>query len=116
MWSRFEADAEARFILTDLVLAEVVSFIQRRSPLPRAEARDAATLEASRILGSWRATVVVPTLEEIVAAVEEQRDFADPTVGFVDCVSFAVMRRVRARTAFTFDRQRFAAAGFTVVP
>ena len=40
--------------------------------------------------------------------------YADQRVTFTDCVSFAIMRRRRIRTAFTFDRH-FEARGFEVI-
>jgi predicted nucleic acid-binding protein len=40
--------------------------------------------------------------------------FADQRIGLTDCVSFAIMRRHKIRTAFTFDRH-FRLAGFRVI-
>jgi uncharacterized protein len=42
------------------------------------------------------------------------RKYADQGVSFTDCVSFAIMRRHKIRTAFTFDRH-FKLAGFNVI-
>ncbi len=58
----------------------------------------------------------MPTQDEIVAALDEHGRFVDPSVGFVDCTSFAIMRRLGIQRAFTFDRRHFQAAGFAVVP
>jgi predicted nucleic acid-binding protein len=38
----------------------------------------------------------------------------DQSIGFVDCLSFALMRRHRIPAAFTFDRH-FELAGFPLV-
>jgi len=37
--------------------------------------------------------------------------YADQRISFIDCVSFAILRRHRIRTTFTFDR-RFKLARF----
>jgi predicted nucleic acid-binding protein len=42
------------------------------------------------------------------------RKFADQGMSFTDCVSFAIMRRRRIRTVFTFDRH-FQQAGFRLL-
>jgi len=42
------------------------------------------------------------------------RKYADKEISFTDCVSFAIMRRVGIRTAFTFDRH-FRDAGFQII-
>lgn len=43
------------------------------------------------------------------------RRFSDQAFSYVDGTSFALMRRLKVRDAFAFDRH-FAAAGFTRVP
>lgn len=96
----------------------MVTHVQRRlqaEGLGRAEARSRAVAEGRRLVGSPRTTLVAPAPDEIAAALEEQEAFPDPRVGLVDCASFVVMRRLRIRTAFTFD-QDFRAAGFDVFP
>lgn len=42
-------------------------------------------------------------------------NFADPQLGFVDAVSFAVMRRLDLNEAFTYDRH-FDLLGFSRLP
>jgi len=42
--------------------------------------------------------------------------YDDQSFSFTDCTSFALMRALDAREAFTFDRSDFAAAGFTLIP
>jgi predicted nucleic acid-binding protein len=52
--------------------------------------------------------------EDELDALRWMRKYADQRVTFVDCVSFALMRRHRIRAAFTFDRH-FKQAGFEVI-
>ena len=58
--------------------------------------------------------ILFSTLEDEMDAVSLMKKFADKQIGFTDCVSFAIMRRQRILTAFTFDRH-FRHAGFRVI-
>jgi predicted nucleic acid-binding protein len=58
--------------------------------------------------------VLRSTRDDELEALRWMRKFADQQVSFTDCVSFALMRRHRIRTAFTFDRH-FKLAGFEVI-
>ena len=58
--------------------------------------------------------VVASTRDDEIAALQWMRKYADQSVSFTDCVSFAIMRRLKIRTAFTFDRH-FRLAGFDVL-
>jgi uncharacterized protein len=44
------------------------------------------------------------------------RRYDDQTFSFTDCTSFAVMKNLELKEAFTFDRRDFAAAGFVPLP
>jgi uncharacterized protein len=58
--------------------------------------------------------VVPSTLDDEVAAIRWMRKYADKEIGFTDCISFAMMRRLGIRRAFTFDRH-FHDAGFQIL-
>ena len=58
--------------------------------------------------------VLPSSREDELEALRWMRKFADQRISFTDCVSFALMRRRRIRTAFTFDRH-FRLAGFEVI-
>ena len=58
-------------------------------------------------------TILPSTRADELAALQWMHKFADQDVSFTDCVSFALMRRNRIRTAFTFDRH-FLLAGFRI--
>ena len=59
-------------------------------------------------------TVVQSTRADEEQALRWMRKYADQRVGFTDGISFAIMRRLRITTAFTFDRH-FRLAGFRAV-
>lgn len=110
--------SDVRFVVTELILAEVVHWFRaslRDAGASAAQARDSAVNEGRRVVSSWRTILSVPTVDEAIAALEEQEGLADPKVSYVDCVSFAVMRRLGVREAFTFDRH-FREAGFRIIP
>ena len=58
--------------------------------------------------------VLPSTRHDEIEAIRWMRKYADKEVSFTDCISFAVMRRVGIRAAFTFDRH-FRDAGFQIV-
>ena len=58
--------------------------------------------------------VLSSTRNDEVEAIRWMRKFADKEISFTDCISFAMMRRVGIRTAFTFDRH-FRDAGFQII-
>jgi uncharacterized protein len=58
--------------------------------------------------------VLRSTREDEMEAIGWMRKYADHKISFTDCVSFAMMRRLGIRTAFSFDRH-FREAGFQVI-
>ena len=67
------------------------------------------------LFGAENIEVLYSTRDDEVEALRWMRKYADKEISFTDCVSFAIMRRNRIRTAFTFDRH-FHDAGFKVIP
>ena len=98
-----------RCLTSNFVLDEALTLLGRRVSYPFAAER-AASWWGSEVL-----TIVRPGERDELVAIDHFRKFADQGVSFTDCVSFALMRRNRVRTAFTFDRH-FAAAGFEAWP
>lgn len=115
-WDLIER-AGAAIFTTGYVVAEAVTFMQRAVTRAHgaSSGRRFAADSARFILGSRRTTVLRVSLEDEIRAVDELAGFPDPKVGYVDCLSFAVMRRERIREAFSFD-EHFRAAGFDVTP
>lgn len=105
-WPRLQ---RRRLFTTDLVLVETVTLLDRR-----AGAGPAATA-GRELYGSPSLSVVSPTIEQQVAALDLLEQYSDQRVGFADCVSFVVMREMGIKEVFAFDRH-FAAAGFTLWP
>jgi uncharacterized protein len=58
--------------------------------------------------------VLASTRDDEIEAIRWMRKYADKDISFTDCISFALMRRLGFRTAFTFDRH-FRDAGFQVI-
>jgi len=80
--------------------------------------RQAGFIEAANRVADLYASptidILFSTREDELDAVRLMKKFADQQIGFTDCVSFAIMRRQRIATAFTFDRH-FRDAGFRII-
>jgi hypothetical protein len=106
-WAKLEASGE-QVVTSDSVVAETISLLGRNTG-PK------AAVQAGRFLHNWNELIVLrATREDEEAALELLGKFADQSIGFVDCLSFALMRRYRIPMAFSFDRH-FTLAGFQLV-
>lgn len=95
---------------TDLVLSELATYVKR------AGAPEIAVERAADLLGSRVVKIEPITDEDRQAALRLFRKFRDqPGVSWCDCMSFAVMKRLRTRRAFAFDGD-FDRAGFEFWP
>jgi hypothetical protein len=103
-WARLKGSNE-QIVTSDSVFVETISLLGRKvSPL--------AAMEAGRFLQGWnKLTILRATRDDEAVALGLLGKFADQSVGFVDCLSFALMRRHRIATAFSYDRH-FVLAGF----
>ena len=90
------------------VIAELASLLGRQVGLLEAADR------VADLYGSPIIDVLQSSREDELEALRWMRKYADQRITFTDCVSFALMRRHRIRTAFTFDRH-FKLAGFEVI-
>lgn len=98
-----------RFVMTDLILSEVVT---------RARARGSAAAAAAAgrdYLASRRFEVLFVDAPIVSSSLARLEQFADKRLSLTDCVSFEVMDRLGLLRAFTFDRD-FRDCGYDVVP
>jgi predicted nucleic acid-binding protein len=103
------AKARDRFVTTQLVLAETVTYLRRRGGWEPSRLAGAAILESPLI------EVVGLDGEQLAATWREFVRNPDPKLSLCDAASFIVMRDRNLRRAFTLDRH-FADAGFEIVP
>lgn len=99
----------ARFLLTNLVLAEVVTRLR-----VRADARTAAGA-GRKLLDSARYEVLFADEPLIKGGLARIEQFQDKRLSLTDSVSFEVMDRFRLPAAFAFDRD-FRDCGYRMVP
>ncbi len=99
------ATARYRLVTSGSVLAETFTLLGRRAGFPFA-----ATV-ARTILDSPSFTVHWSDADTAAQALTYFTKFADQSVSWVDCESFALMRTSRITRAFSFDRH-FDDAGF----
>ena len=92
-------------VTTNLVLAEV------GNGLARTALRNEVVWLIETLYREPCATVVCVTADQMVSGVELYRDRQDKLWGLVDCVSFALMRKMGIQDAFTADHH-FEQAGF----
>ena len=108
IWQQLASSSE-RLATTNLVIAEYLTLLARRTTPAFAAERGKA------LYGSDALAVLRPTEAEETQAILLMEKLGPSGVGFVDCVSFAIMQANSIRTAFTFDHH-FVAAGFQVLP
>ena len=101
--------AHARFVLTDLVLAELATRLRARAGAAKAVAivRD--------LLNSRRYEVVFVDRALLDAAVEKMERYDDKALSLPDCASFALMDQLGLDTAFAFDTD-FRDCGYRIQP
>ena len=104
-----KATPQARFVLTELILGEVVTRLRARAGAERAVA------VAGSLLDSRRYEVLFADTGLIREALERLGHFADKRLSLTDCASFALIDRLRLTGAFAFDHD-FRDCGYRMVP
>jgi uncharacterized protein len=107
---RFDrSNPNARFVLTDLILSEVVTRLRARAGAARTVAF------ADDILRSRRYELVFSDTDLLRGALAQMNRFADKRLSLTDCASFQTIERLGLDGAFTFDRD-FRDCGYAVRP
>ena len=100
---------QVRFVMTELILSEVVTRVRARADAPRAVAF------ADDALRSRRYDLVFMDSELLRGALAQMRRFADKRLSLTDCSSFEILDRLALDGAFTFDRD-FHDCGYRMLP
>ena len=98
-----------RFVLTELILSEVVTRVRARADAARAVAA------ADDLLQSRRFELLFADTDLIRGALAQMKRFADKRLSLADCASFQAMESLGLDGAFTFDRD-FRDCGYPTVP
>ena len=96
-------------VTTNLVVAEAAGLLIRWTGASRAAPRIRSWFETEAI------QIEYVDLESELEALDLLEKFGDQHISFIDCVSFAVMKHLGVRRAFSFDKH-FAIAGFELWP
>lgn len=103
-------ESGARFFTTNLVLCETMNYLKIRV----SQAVAVRFWESLKKSGHITIFPVSPSLEEAAFAIFKH--YADKGFSFTDCTSFAVMKSLKLRNAFAFDRHFEQMEGFTRLP
>jgi predicted nucleic acid-binding protein len=100
---------DARFLLTELIVAEVATRVRARGGAAQAVA------VARDLLRSRRYEVVFADVDLVEGALARMARFADKRLSLTDCASFELMERLGLAAAFAFDRD-FRDCGYATIP
>jgi uncharacterized protein len=100
---------EARLVMTELILAEVVTLLRGRAGAERAVAA------ARDLLRSRRYELILSDSEILAGALARMARFTDKRLSLTDCTSFEVIERLALEAAFTFDHD-FRDCGYRMLP
>ena len=99
----------ARFLMTDLILSEIVTRVRARTNAAQAVATARSLLEGKRY------EVLFVDAPLVASALARMEQFGDKRLSLIDCVSFELMDRLGIEHAFAFDRD-FRDCGYTMLP
>jgi predicted nucleic acid-binding protein len=99
----------ARFVLTELILAELTTRLRALAGAERAVG------VARSLLESRRYELIFVDSDLLAGALARMKRFADKRLSLTDCANFELMERFGLDSAFSFDRD-FRDCGFRMVP
>jgi hypothetical protein len=99
----------ARFVLTELILAELTTRLRALAGAERAVG------VARSLLESRHYELIFIDSDLLAGALARMERFADKRLSLTDCASFELMERLGLHSAFSFDRD-FRDFGFRMVP
>jgi predicted nucleic acid-binding protein len=100
---------EARFVVTSLILSELVSRLRARAGAARAAAAGRSLLDSRRY------SVVFVDAPLVRSALARMEQFHDKPLSLTDCASFELIDRLGLDGSFAFDRD-FRDCGYRMVP
>jgi len=100
---------KVRFVMTELVLAELATRLRARAGAAQAVA------VARELLRSQRYELLFVDMELLRGALARMERFRDKRLSLADCASFETMERLGLDAAFTFDSD-FRDCGFRMIP
>jgi hypothetical protein len=100
---------DARFVLTDLILSELVTRLRARAGAAKAAAAGRSLLEGRRY------SVLFADAPLVRSALARMEQFQDTRLSLTDCASFELIDRLGLDGAFAFDRD-FRDCGYRMLP
>ena len=108
IWLNLEAQGRPLYT-SNFVLDETLTLLARRTSYAFSAEQGGALYDSNTL------TILRPSVQDELTSLTLFEKYADQKISFTDCVSFALMRKVGLKQAFTFDKH-FRYAGFEVVP
>ncbi len=100
-------------VTTDYVLDETLTLMKHWAVPANRIAAFYKQLHLAEVKGTVKLVFMDPRVFD--EAWEQFQTYADQTLSFTDCATFAVARSLNVDAVFTFDR-RFKLAGFRLIP
>ena len=108
VWQRLRGE-DHLYVTTNHILDELATLLGRRTNYEYA-ARKLEKIYESDVF------IVRPDKQDEQQALIFFRKYADHKISFTNCLSFVVMRRLKIKQIFTFDKTHFDYARFEVIP
>ena len=100
----------ARFVTTNFVVSETMNYLRARI------SHDIAVLFRENLKKSGFNEIIIVTSSIEEAAFALFKRYADKDFSFTDCTSFSIMRSLKLKTAFAFDKHFGQMEGLNRLP